>query len=368
MIISRYLVREVVNSLLIITAILLLIFLCHQTVRYLNYVALGKIPIRVLLKLISFEIPNLFALLLPLGLYLGIMLAYGRLYVNNEMAILQMSGFNSRRLLQLTIIISLGITTVVLFLMLYVNPIVSLKRQQVMASDEAMLHLIETLIPGRFQASHDGHHIMYVEKLSRDKKRAQNVFLAQSKNDEDDEKQNAWGLVVAKQGYQVKDKKMGTPFFVTTDGYRYEGVAGEKKYRITQFKKYQIRLPQNDVHITHQDTETLSVAQLWQAYDTPKAASELQWRFSIPISTLLLAFLAVPFSAMQPRKSRYLIIFPAILIYVVYVDMLFIARRWVEQEVVPIWAGIWWVHGLALLCILLAIFIHRILVKKMAHL
>src|SRR3990167_6429686 len=109
-IITRYLTREVFNALLLITTILLLAFLCQQIVRYLNYAALGKIPSNVLFQLVSFEIPYLLALLLPLGLYLGILLAYGRLNSHYEMAILQMYGFGHRRLMQVTVWVALFVT------------------------------------------------------------------------------------------------------------------------------------------------------------------------------------------------------------------------------------------------------------------
>ena len=66
MIISRYLAREVMIAVLAIITILLLAFLSQQVVRYLNYVAVGKIPTNVLFELVSFEIPYLLAVLLPL--------------------------------------------------------------------------------------------------------------------------------------------------------------------------------------------------------------------------------------------------------------------------------------------------------------
>lgn len=352
MIIVRYLSREVFHTLLAITLVLLLAFLSQQVVRYLSYAAIGKIPTNVLLQLVSFEVPYLLALLLPLGLYLGILFAYGRLYSDNEMSILQMCGFGNRRLMRLTVFIAAMTSLVVLSLMLWVNPLISAKRQQVMASDAATLHLIQTLIPGRFQVSPDGRHVMYVEKLSRDHERAKNVFLAQEKQKTAPTDQKAWTLVLAGQGYQIKDTDSQDQFFVTTDGYRYEGVPGQNDYNITQFKKYWVRIPPANVRVSHAENETLSTSELWQAYANPKRAAELQWRFSVAISTFLLALLAVPLSAVRPRQGRYLVFLPAILVYIVYINLLFIARHWVEQSVLPISIGIWWVHGLIVLLIL----------------
>jgi lipopolysaccharide export system permease protein len=348
MIIARYLTREVFNALLAVTLVLLLALLSQQAVRYLNYVAIGKIPTNVLLQLVSYEVPYLLALLLPLGLYMGILLAYGRLYADHEMSILQLCGFGNQRIMRLTLFIACMTTGVVLFLMLWINPWVSVKQRQAMERNEATVHLVQTLIPGRFQASADGRHVMYVEKLSRDRERAQTVFLAQEKNDKTDPSQHPWMLVFADQGYQTKDKASQDQFFVTTDGYRYEGSPGQNDYKIIQFKKYAVRIKQPDAHTVHQEDETLSTTQLWDDYENPKRAAELQWRFSMGIATFLLALLAVPFSVVQPRKGRYMTLLPAILVYIVYMELLFMARHWVEQEMAPIGIGIWWVHGVML--------------------
>ena len=64
----------------------------------------------------------------------------------------------------------------------------------------------------------------------------------------------------------------------------------------------------------------------------PAAAAELQWRFALPISVLMLALLAIPLSHVRPRQGRYSHILPAILIYIVYMNLLFIARNWVERN------------------------------------
>lgn len=360
MIISRYLAKEICQALLAVTFVLLLAFLCQQLVRYLNYVTSGKVPATLIWQLIGFEIPFLLALLLPLGLYLGIMLAYGRLYTDSEMPILQLSGFGVKRLIQLTSVVALAVAGIVLVLMLWINPWIAAKRDQVMASDQAVVHLIQTLMPGRFQASSDGRHVIYVETLSRNHKRAKNVFIAEEKKMAGDSLQNAWSFVTADVGYQAKDKTSAQQFFVAEQGYRYEGTPGENDYKIIQFKKYGIRVPENDIGATHPQDEALSTWQLWQEYQNPRLAAELQWRFSIGISAFLLALLAVPLSKAKPRHGRYLSLLPAILIYVVYVNLLFVARRFVEQQTIPLELGMWWVHGvLFVFIIFLMIFSSR---------
>lgn len=345
MILSRYLTKEVVQSAIVVTMVLMLALLSQQVVRYFNYVAIGKIATNLLLELISFEVPYLLSLLLPLGLYLGIILGFGKLYADNEMIVMQMAGYSGKRLWGLTIYIAAAFALLVLFLMLWVNPWISAKREALMQSDEATVHLVQTMIPGRFQASPDGRQVMYVESLSLDRERAENVFLAQEKaNPGDSEEETSWMLVFANQGYQHRDRVSRDLYFITTDGYRYEGRPGENDYKIIQFKKYAVRMPQNEVAVSHHQSEGMTTAELVRAYQQPARAGELQWRVSVAIALFLLAMLALPLSVVKPRKGRYIILLPAVLIYIVYMNLLFIARRWVEEGAVPIAIGMWWVH------------------------
>ncbi len=359
MIITRYLTREVVNATLAVTGILLLTFLCQQTVRYLNYAATGKVATDVLFQLISYEIPYLLALLLPLGLYVGIILAYGRLYTDNEMAILHMSGFGPKRVMRLSLLIACAVASFVLILMLWVNPWISVKQQQLRESDEVTLHLIQTLVPGRFEVSKDGSRVMYAETMSRDHERAGSLFTAQEKYNAENPSQPSWNLVLGEEGYQVSDKENGGDFFVISNGHRYEGIPGQSDYKVVQFKKYAIRILQGASNPLHVQAETLSTWQLWQTYDDPKRAAELQWRFSISLSVVLLGLLGVYFSVVQPRKGRYAMLLPAILVYVVYVNLLFVARHWVEQKIVPVSIGMWWVHVLLIVFLLTLWMIRR---------
>jgi lipopolysaccharide export system permease protein len=75
----------------------------------------------------------------------------------------------------------------------------------------------------------------------------------------------------------------------------------------------------------------------------------VQWRLSIPLSAFVLMLLALPLSYTRPRQSRYTNLLPAILLYIVYVNLLFVSRNWLEIKMVPIALGMWWVHAVLLL-------------------
>src|SRR6185312_11366482 len=103
-IIFQYLAKEVLLTLLALTSILLLIFMSNQLVIYLNRAASGIIPGMLVMKLMILELPQLLGLLLPLGFYFALLLAYGRLYAEYEMTVLKACGFSHGQLLKYSLL------------------------------------------------------------------------------------------------------------------------------------------------------------------------------------------------------------------------------------------------------------------------
>ncbi|MDR3492271.1 MAG: LPS export ABC transporter permease LptF [Gammaproteobacteria bacterium] len=352
MIIFRYLIKEVLAALIAVTLVLLLIFLSNQLVRYLSYAAAGKIAASFVVEMLGFEIPYLLALLLPLGFYLGIILAYGRMYAENELPVLQACGFSLVRLLAITSALAGVISAVVLILMLWVNPYIADQKGKGLAKDT----VLSTLRAGRFQVLNDGHSVIYVETISRDRTRAKNLFIAQQ-SPKAVEDNSPWTVISATNAYQEIEPTTHQKFIVANTGYRYDGTPGLNDYKIIQFKKYALRLPAMPMHAAHQEQEAIPSATLWQHYQNPVSAAELQWRLAMPLSVFVLMILAIPFSRVRPRQGRYTYLIPAVLLYIIYVNVLFMARNWVEQASVPIFIGMWWVHlvllGLGILLLFL---------------
>ena len=347
MIISRYLKKEVLQTLLAVTMVLLLVFLSNQLVRYLGYAANGKVAPNVLLPLMGFEIPFLLSLLLPLGLYLGIILAYGRMYADSEMRVLHACGLSMGQLLRMTSGVILFVAVIVTSLSFWTNPWIAGQKDKIITRSMSADNIISNLLPGRFQVSPDGKRVLYVEKISRHKHQAENIFIADQGTTKEGN-MTSWSVISAASGSQITDKTTQAPFMVARDGNRYQGVPGNNEFKVIQFKNYAVRLPPPPIVSSRHEQESLSMKTLWQERDNAEFASELQWRISIVLSVLVLGILAIPLSYVAPRRGRYAQMVPAILIYIVYINLLFVARNWVEQSIVPVFIGMWWVHILIL--------------------
>ena len=165
-----------------------------------------------------------------------------------------------------------------------------------------------------------------------------NVFLQRNVPD------GSVQVVVAARGEQVVGEDPDSRMLVLNDGRRYEGVPGAARFRVLEFGEHGIpyRLP--GVEPEEPRPRALRTAELLHAGD-PASVAELQWRLSVPLSTLLLGFLAVPLARSQPREGRYGRIAAGLLIFIVYFNLLSAAKAWTEAGRIAPELGLWWVHG-----------------------
>lgn len=344
MIIFRYLVKEVYTTLLAVAGVLLLTFLSNAFIRYLSRAASGKVSGLIVLKIMAIQIPYLLGLLLPVSLFVAFLLAYGRLYADNEMTVLMACGMSQRSLLNKSFTIALLILVLDAFFVFYLSPVLlGYQNHLLVASPQKTL--LQTLQPGRFQVANGGKNVFYVEKVSSKKEVVENLFVAQQIKTSKESDIEAWNVLAAEQGYTFTDNATHTEFVVAQKGYRYSGTPGQKNFKIVRFDKYAAKLddqPKTEINLA----ESMPTHKLIELYSTNiQAKAELQWRLSLLLAIPLLTFLAVPLSRIKPRQGRYAQLLPAVLIYAIYANMMFVAKNWVETEKVPSYLGMWWLHA-----------------------
>ena len=132
------------------------------------------------------------------------------------------------------------------------------------------------------------------------------------------------------------------------DGERYEGIPGERNFRIVRFAENTIpvRLPEMSGGVMKLDgvpTRALF------ASTKPDLRGELHWRLALPIMAVVMGLIAVPLARLRPRQGRYARVGYAILIFFVYIELAIAGKVWLVRGVTPEWLGLWWVHGAVVL-------------------
>lgn len=350
MIIFRYISQELYAGLLGILMVLLIIFMSNQFIHYLHFAASGHITMGAVMKLMSLQIPFLLGYLIPLSLYLAILLVFGRLYLDHEMTVMSACGVSPTNILTIILSITVVMVAVVGALMLWLEPIMDNFRVRTYY-ESAALATVEKVIPKRFQ-SLGPTAVFYADEVDRSAHKMTNIFFAQ--RGKKSEAGQGWDITVAASA-QEQNRDEGGRFMLFKDGYRYLGTPGLANYQVIQYGEYGIRISKELKTRTGWPSNA-STMELWPKRHDPRVAAELQWRIAMPVSTLILALLAFPLSRVNPRRGKFTQLLPAILLYIVYGNLLFLGRAWVRKGLLSFGVGLWWVHGFMLLVALGLIF------------
>lgn len=339
-ILDRYIFREVATSWLGVTAVLLMILLTNQFARVLGDVAKGYLPKDAAFQVIGLTAVQYMTILVPIGLFLAIMLALGRLYRDSELPAMMACRLGPagiyRPLLWLVIPLTLGVG----WLSLEVGPraLLAVERIGAEARREADLGSIE---PGRFTIFGPERAVVYGEGVSEGGV-IENVFLQRQTED------GLIQVVVAESGEQVESEDENTRMFVLRNGRRYEGIPGTTEFRVLEFIEHGIPYQLPTLEDSEPEPRQLPLLTLLRGTDL-RSIAEVHWRIGVPLSTLVLALLAVPLSRSRPREGRYGRIAVGLLIFIIYLNMLSAAKAWIEQGEMPAALGLWWVHAAMLL-------------------
>ena len=348
-ILDRYIFREIAQSWLAVTMVLLAILLTNQFARVLGDVAKDKLPKDAIFQIIGLTALQYLTILVPIALFLAVMLALGRLYRDSELPAMMACSVGPadiyRPLLWLLIPLSLAVG----WLATEIAPtaLTEIERIGVEARRQADLASIE---PGRFTADSREGAVVYAESVVGPGA-VENVFLQRRQGDSVE-------VVIAERGEQVESDDPDTRYFVLHNGRRYEGVPGTAEFSVMEFAEHGIpyRLP--DAEDPELEPRAMQTADLIRSSD-PAELAELHWRFGIALATMVLAILAVPLSRSQPRQGRYGRLAIGMLVFIIYFNLMSAGKSWIEQGVVPTTVGLWWVHGLMLAAALLLLAIQN---------
>lgn len=343
MIVFRYLIREVLKAQIAVLLVLLTIFISQHFVRVLADASDGEFPASLVMTLLGLNLPSLAVLVLPLSLFLGILLAHGRMYAENEMVIFHGVGVSEWYVTRVTLLLAVINLVITGILSVYVTPWAEEKQNQVLEEAQADAGLA-ALVQGRFQTSPNGRAVLFVEKIGKDNSLS-NVFVAQLPDP--DEQAGMTNIVVAKSG-KVVEESSGSQHLELTDGSRYQGSPMAMNYQVIDFGGYGMQIKEQPVDQRRRKMSALPVGELMKL-DTPEANAEFHWRLAIPISIPLLTLIAVPLARVNVRQGKFAKMLPAILLYLGYFGLMVAGRKALEDEVIPSYLGMWWIHITALI-------------------
>lgn len=310
MIIIRYLVRETLKSQLAILFILLLIFFCQKLVRILGAAVDGEIPTNLVLSLLGLGVPEMAQLILPLSLFLGLLMTFGKLYTESEITVMHACGLSRAVLIKAAMLLALFTALLAAVNVMWVSPWSARHQDEVLAEAKANPGMA-ALAQGQFQQSSDGNSVLFIENVSGNT--FKEVFLAQLHP-----KGNSRPSVVVADSGQISVRHDGSQIVTLNQGTRFEGTAMLRDFRITDFVDYQAVVGHQAVVLDPDDISQMDSHTLWSVEGNDKARAELHWRITLVFSVLVMALMVVPLSVVNPRQGRVLSMLPAMLLYLIF--------------------------------------------------
>jgi lipopolysaccharide export system permease protein len=350
-IVFRYLIREVLKAQIAVLLVLLTIFISQHFVRVLADASDGEFPASLVMTLLGLNLPYLAVLVLPLSLFLGILLAHGRMYSENEMVIFHGVGISEWYVTRVTLLLALVNVLITAFLSMYVTPWAEERQNQVLEQAQAEAGLA-ALVQGRFQTSPNGRAVLFVERIGKDNE-LDKVFVAQLPNPED--LSGPTNIVVAQRGRVMEDRS-GSQQLQLDNGIRYQGSPEAVNYQILEFGGYRMQIKEQEIDQRRRKMSALPLADLLKL-EGAAASAELHWRLAIPLAILLMTLIAVPMARTNVRQGKFAKMLPAVLLYLGYFGLMVAGRKALEDEVIPAALGMWWIH-------LSALFIGLLLLSK----
>jgi len=334
MIFLRSTLREFAAGGIAVFLVVIVITFTTLLIRFLGFAARGGIPTDAVLILLGFSALGYLSVLLSATLFLSVLLTMTRAYRDSEMVIWQGSGLGLLAWSRPVLVYATPIVILVAVLSFYLTPWAIGKteeyRHQLENRDD-----VSAVAPGVFKESKNGERVFFVEKVSTDLMQVANIFVHSVQNQRQ-------GVMVAKRGYTELSED-GDRYLILLNGRRYEGTPGQADYRIVRFDRYAVRIEQSETKAYFPSQKSLSTRQLLQN-PTPINLSELTWRVGLPVSALILAFLALPLAAVNPRTGRFLNVLVAVFVYMIYSNLISISQAWVAKGGINPVVGMWAVH------------------------
>lgn len=340
MIIVRYLIRETVKTQLAVLFVLFLVFFSQKFIRVLANATEGSIPGSEVLTLVGLYMPSMAMLMLPLSLFIGILITFGRLYAESEITVMNATGMGNKFLIQAALSLALLTGSVAAFNALWLTPFANNKELKVMEKLEADTGL-ELLVKGQIQSTPNGEAVVFINDITENGHRLHQVFIAQP---------TLVGtmrpnVVVAVDG-EVTELPDGKQVLSLNQGTRYEGVPTLLDYSVTEYENYQVLIGQRKVRQKNRDWDAVPTVDLW-GETSLRARAELQWRLSLVLCIPLMTMIVLPLSEVNPRQGRFAKLFPAVLIYLAYFLAVSAAKSAVEEGKLAPEIGLWSVNVIA---------------------
>ncbi len=326
-VLDRMISLELLKTLIAVLSVIVLIIVSRRFLNILSKAIEGDISGNTLFLLLGLKMVSAMITLTPAALFLAVLMVLGRMYRDQEMAVLASSGIGLARLYRSIYLLVIPLSLLTAGLALQLMPWAEREAQALLINDEKQADA-RGIKAGRFNEFSQGDVVLYAEELTPDNK-MRNIFVQ-------NRQQDRLGITVAATGY-LKEENQDQRFVMLEHGYRYQGTPGQADFIVSEFDGYAVRLFDSATQeAAKKEAEpTLNLLNRHGLWDL----AEIQRRLTIPLGVVFLTLLAIPLARVAPRGGVYGNVLTAFLIYIIYENLQRVSQASIMTGKAPVWLG-----------------------------
>ncbi len=349
--IAKYIRHNLVTLFFAIIFIIGLVVFGNQFVMMVQESVERGIPFQELMPLVSFKMIRDVSLILSLSLFLAIILTISQLYKNSEAVVMNSLGLSDKHFIVFIQPLVLLSFVIIFFLTIYAVPW-AMQQKNIMEEETKNASEFSFITAGEFEVFKQGKIVFYAsESKPLDTIEGQNmeeIFIYTFDNEKP-------VIVLASEAKKYIDSESKSIYLRLKDGVRYQGIPGNENINILNFDWYDLEIVSGElqksivIYTKIEGKSTLDLVKEGGRY----ANAELQWRLSQPITVLILSVIGVFLGKTSPRGGKGVNLLIGIIVFMLYYNGLLIAKSAIELGQMDPIIGLWGVHLLMVLLLLL---------------
>ncbi len=309
-IISRYIFKEIALPFIIILFVLTFVLLMGKLLQIMDLMVNKGISTLDIAKLVVFLLPSFLMFTIPIALLIAILIAMGRLSADNEITVLRASGISLLQLyypVAIASLITFAFTIIIGYFLVPQSNFASKRLLFDIAQQNAGLGIKEKVFNADFKGM-----VIYADKIPVDGNRMEGVVVSDNRLADEP------NTIVAKKAFLVSDPASFTVKLRLENGSVHTVSTDFKNYRKIDFTTYDINLDLasaiSGISEASKSSTDMTMSELLIKMKNPgldaaairELAIEVHKKFSIPLSCIFFALLAMPLGITHHRavKSR----------------------------------------------------------------
>jgi lipopolysaccharide export system permease protein len=327
-IIDRYLLRELIPPFFLGILIFTFVLLMSQILRLMELIVNKGVPLSTVLKMISFLLPSILVLTVPMSVFLTCIVTFGRWSSDNELTAIKSGGIGLMRLSLPVLAFSLATYLLTSYFIIYALPAGNQAFRRKMfeiVRTKATIGLKEKVFNDDFNG-----FVMYVNQIPETANPVMKGIIITDYRPEQRRPPQEPLTIIAEEGWLVVDEDSQRVILRLRNGGIHSLSRDYRKYQKIDFRIHDLQLslgeemagamnvPKGLREMTLRELSAKAAEYREQGVHSQGPQVEIHKKFAIPFATLIFGYLGIAMGVLFRRGEKFVSIAVSIGIAIIY--------------------------------------------------